>query len=424
MSKAFLTTRITSLLVGAILITIVTVLGALFWMAYEHNKKAAADSNTMIAGGVAAMQEMLETVTKDYSWWQDAFDNIRAENDDWMYPNMGSGVTEADTADILVIVQPDFSIRYAWQDGMGEEPDPSILDRAVVDRMIGLLADVPSNSVEARVGLFDLGDNIAMLAAARVVPDDLENIKLADLPINIMGYYLTPERIAEMGAGFLIDDLTIARNHNNKHQFFELTGLAGQHIAHLHWTPQQPGNVLLARTALPIGIALGIFALLGFLAAGRARNAAKKLADSEEEASHAARTDSLTGLPNRLSFTERLTSRAIQRAAENNELAVVFADVNGFKIVNDTIGHAGGDRLIQELADRLRAALPKYAFLARVGGDEFNVLVTHRDAENAADTIARQMLKALDEVFVVDGASFHVTAAAGYAIADDNGIAA
>jgi diguanylate cyclase (GGDEF)-like protein len=424
MSKAFLTTRITSLLVGAILITIVTVLGALFWMANEHNKKAAADSQTMIAGGVAAMQETLETVTKDYSWWQEAYDNIRGGDLDWMYFNMGSGVTEADTADIMVIVQPDFSIRYAWQDGMEEEPDPSILDRAVIDAMIGLLADVPPFDVEARVGLFDLGDNIAMLAAARVVPDELEGLNIADLPVNIMGYFLTEERIAETGEGFLIDDLKISRSHDEGKQFLQLSGLAGQHVAHLHWTPQQPGNALLMRAALPIGMALAIFALLGFLAAGRARNAAKKLADSEEEACHAARTDSLTGLPNRLSFTERMGSRVIQRAAENNELAVIFADVNGFKIVNDTVGHAGGDRLIQKLADRLRDTLPKYAFLARVGGDEFNVLVTHRNSAEAAREIASQMIKALDEVFVVNGASFHVTAAAGFATSDGDDIAA
>ena len=113
MSKAFLTTRITSLLVGAILITVVTVLGALFWMANEHNKQAAANSQTMIAGGVAALQETLETVTKDYSWWQDAYDNVRAEDGEWIYSNMGSGAVETETVDIIVIVQPDQSIRFA-----------------------------------------------------------------------------------------------------------------------------------------------------------------------------------------------------------------------------------------------------------------------------------------------------------------------
>ena len=424
MSKAFLTTRITSLLVGAILVTVVTVLGALFWMANEHNKQAAVNSQTMIAGGVAALQETLETVTKDYSYWQDAYDNVRAEDGEWIYSNMGSDATEADTADIIVIVQPDFSIRYAWQNGMEKEPDPTILGRAVVDQMIGLLAEVPTNTIEARVGLFDLGDKFAMLAAVRISPDELEGLNVADLPINIMGYFLTPERVAAIGESFLIDDMMLSVSHEEGREFLPLTGLAGQHLAHLHWTPQQPGNALLTRAALPIGLALTIFAILGFLAAGRARYAAKKLADSEEQANHAARSDSLSGLPNRLNFTERLASRAIQRAAENNELAVIFADVNGFKIVNDTVGHAGGDRLIQKLADRLRDALPKYAFLARVGGDEFNVLVTHRNAADAAREAASRMLKALAEVFVVNGASFHISAAVGFATSEDDGIAA
>ena len=424
MSKSFLTARITSLLVSSILITVSTVLIILFWLAHEHNRMAAADSRIMVAGGVAGLQNTLKTVTADYSWWQDAYDNIRAGNAEWIYPNMGSGVTEADTADIMVIVQPDRSIRFAWQDGMEEESDPAILDRAVVDRMIGLLADLPTNVVEPQIGLFDLGDQIAILASAWVVPDELEGLNAADLPVNIMGFFLTPERIAAMGEGFLIDDLTLSPDHAAGKEWMPLTNLDGEHLAHLHWTPRQPGNALMVQAALPVAVALAIFAVLGFVAAGRARHAANKLAVSEEEASHAARSDSLSGLPNRLSFNERLASHEIQRAAANGELAVIFADVNGFKTVNDTVGHAGGDALIVALADRLREVLPDYAFLARVGGDEFNVLLTHENAAEAADTIAWQMLKALDEVFEVDGARFNVTAALGYATADDSNIPA
>ncbi len=424
MPSAFLATRITSLLVGAIVITVVTVLGALLWMASEYNKQAATISRTMVAGGIAALQERLETTLIDSSWRQDAYDNIRAENAEWVYSNMGSGIIEADTADILVIVQPDFSVRYAWQIGMGEASDPTILDRAIVDQMIGLLADVPTDKVEARVGLFDLGDRIAMLAAARVSPDQLENLNAADQPISIIGYFLTQERIAAIGEDFLIGDLALSRTHEKGRLFHPVTDLGGNHLAHLHWTPLQPGNMLLSRVILPIGTALINFAILGFLASCRAGDAAEKLAASEETANHAARTDSLSGLPNRMSFTERLASGSIQRAAENNELAVIFADVNGFKIVNDTVGHAGGDILIRELGDRLHDVLPKYAFLARVGGDEFNVLVTHRNAAEAANAIARQMIKSLDEVFVVDGASFHVTAAVGFATSGEDGITA
>ena len=424
MHNALITKHIRSLLVSAILVTMITVLGALLWMAREHDKKAAADSQTMIAGGVAALQDQLEMVTIDYAWWEEAYNNVRAQNDDWVYSNMGTGATEADTADILVIVQPDRRIRYAWQNGMEEEPDPAILDDAVVDAMIGRLADVPPSSVEARVSQFDLGDKVAMLAAVRVTTDDFENNELADLPVLIMGYFLSPERLAAVGEGFLIEDLTMALTPDEGKENFPVTGADGQVLCYLEWTPLQPGKDLLFRAGLPISIALGFFAILGTMAATRAGHATNKLANSEAEASHAARTDSLTDLPNRMSFTEKLVSREIQSAASSGELAVLFADVNGFKIVNDTVGHAGGDRLIRELTGRLRDALPKYAFLARVGGDEFNVLLTHRDAASAAPEIASQLIKALDQPFLVDGASLHINAAIGFATSDDNDITA
>ena len=77
MSRAFLTTRVTSLLVGAIIISVLTVLGALLWMANEHNRQAVVDSRTMVAGGFAALREQLKTITADNSRRQDAYDNIR-----------------------------------------------------------------------------------------------------------------------------------------------------------------------------------------------------------------------------------------------------------------------------------------------------------------------------------------------------------
>jgi diguanylate cyclase (GGDEF)-like protein/PAS domain S-box-containing protein len=145
---------------------------------------------------------------------------------------------------------------------------------------------------------------------------------------------------------------------------------------------------------------------------------ATEMVTARERLQVIARVDSLSGLPNRLAFTEHLESDQVRDLAATKRLGVVYADVNGFKIVNDTVGHAGGDRLVQALAQRLQNELRDNCFLARVGGDEFNVCVFGEDAEQATRAVAERMVKCFQHEFSVDGSLFHVTAAVGYAVSD------
>ncbi|HWF40911.1 MAG TPA: diguanylate cyclase, partial [Acidothermaceae bacterium] len=96
---------------------------------------------------------------------------------------------------------------------------------------------------------------------------------------------------------------------------------------------------------------------------------------AEERLTYAARHDSLTGLPNRAQLVERLDAALVRSARENREVAVLFCDLDGFKRVNDTGGHSAGDAVLLETARRLRSVLRPDDTVARVGGDEFVMLV-------------------------------------------------
>jgi diguanylate cyclase (GGDEF)-like protein/PAS domain S-box-containing protein len=122
---------------------------------------------------------------------------------------------------------------------------------------------------------------------------------------------------------------------------------------------------------------------------------------------HHAIHDPLTGLPNRLLFVDRLR-RALGAAGEGNRVAVLFLDLDHFKMVNDSLGHPAGDRLLEILADRLRVAIRPNDTVARFGGDEFTVLCTdvpdelvaHDLAQRIATTVAKPIRLAEGEVFV------------------------
>jgi diguanylate cyclase (GGDEF)-like protein len=143
---------------------------------------------------------------------------------------------------------------------------------------------------------------------------------------------------------------------------------------------------------------------------------------AEEEAFTAARRDGLTGLPNRRMFLE-LAGKALGEAWQSeHRCAVLFVDLDGFKPVNDTLGHAAGDALLVAVGNRLQQCSPRGALAARLGGDEFAVLLT--DTEGAAgDPVlaAKVILAGLQHPFRIGDREVAINASIGVASGPENG---
>ena len=122
---------------------------------------------------------------------------------------------------------------------------------------------------------------------------------------------------------------------------------------------------------------------------------------AEKKLRHEALHDPLTGLPNRTYFLRRLESAASSRRREDGLFAVLFLDVDRFKVVNDSLGHTAGDRLLAAIAERLAASVRPYDVIARFGGDEFAVLLTSLADEAEARRIAERLQAALTKSFKV-----------------------
>ncbi len=126
-----------------------------------------------------------------------------------------------------------------------------------------------------------------------------------------------------------------------------------------------------------------------------------------------ARTDSLTGLPNRAAFLERLNLEFARAKRGGNKFALHYIDLDHFKDVNDTLGHPVGDQLLRIVADRVKACVRETDMVARFGGDEFAVL--QDDIENAGsiETLAAKIGKVVAAPFAIDGNQVHTTASIG-----------
>ncbi len=142
---------------------------------------------------------------------------------------------------------------------------------------------------------------------------------------------------------------------------------------------------------------------------------------ADREIQHLAYYDVLTGLPNRTLLLDRL-ERALSRARRNgNETAVMFLDLDRFKSINDTLGHACGDKLLQVTAERLVASVRHTDTVARLGGDEFVVVLAELDREEGAAGVAQKILQTLAGPVQLDEQEVFITTSIGIAVFPEDG---
>jgi diguanylate cyclase len=192
-------------------------------------------------------------------------------------------------------------------------------------------------------------------------------------------------------------------------------------MAKLNWTSERPGDPILDRL-FPIAIfsalAISIFAWLSYAHVTRVT---ANMLRSEEKAQHLAGHDTLSGLPNRLRFTEHLTALLSRIDREDTGLAVLFIDLDKFKEVNDTYGHAAGDMVIVGCAERMASQLRANDVLARFGGDEFAIIQTGVRTPLDAEMLGRRIIDAIRPAFQIGEAEAYVGASIGIALAPQNG---
>ncbi|MCU0818273.1 MAG: EAL domain-containing protein [Beijerinckiaceae bacterium] len=141
---------------------------------------------------------------------------------------------------------------------------------------------------------------------------------------------------------------------------------------------------------------------------------------SDEKIRYLAEHDSLTGLANRVVFNAAIEA-ALERLPQDRTPIVLCIDLDHFKSVNDTLGHPVGDRLLREVADRLRAVTGPGSLVARLGGDEFAILLASADDASAGETLAAAIIRTIEKPFTIDNHHIVIGSSIGIAVAPDDG---
>ncbi len=250
-----------------------------------------------------------------------------------------------------------------------------------------------------------------------------------------------PNEVVESKDAFLliekpIDDNTLARMASISH-IENLTVLAsrppgsapvlplpsalGEAGLYLTWTPDRPGTLMRERL---VPLTVGGFCLAILLFGGVAlylRWVTQDLAESQARSRQMIGRDPLSGLANRLLFSEKLDAELQATTPDGLGLAVLFLDLDRFKDVNDTYGHQAGDELIQAVARRIAGLLSAGDVLARFGGDEFAIIQVGCPDVQQVESLARHVLDALADPFEIAHTQVTIGASIGVALAPQNG---
>jgi len=141
-----------------------------------------------------------------------------------------------------------------------------------------------------------------------------------------------------------------------------------------------------------------------------------------EQIAHSAEHDFLTGLPNRLLLNDRVSQAIALGQRHSYQVAVLFLDLDGFKHINDSLGHAIGDKLLQSISERLVECIRAVDTVSRQGGDEFVMLLPAVENAQDAALAARRMLEAISEAHSIDNHELHVTASIGISVYPEDGL--
>lgn len=159
---------------------------------------------------------------------------------------------------------------------------------------------------------------------------------------------------------------------------------------------------------------------LGYVAS-RINELLAQLDRSQSELRRLATRDPLTDMPNRVLMGEALNGAVARTQQTGRPLAVMFLDLDRFKHINDSLGHATGDALLRQVAERLRESLPAGQLAGRLGGDEFLIVLENMDSVDEVTNLARRLLNTLSRPYPIEGQILHVGASAGIAMYPGDG---
>jgi diguanylate cyclase (GGDEF)-like protein len=421
-------------LMGLILFVSLAVFLLLLWSSARTNQIAIDRQESLLALVLSQSQFTIAHDQESATVWDDAVNHVkRPDSAEWIDSNLGRWMHTYFGHDAAYILNGNNEATFAFADGKIAEPSAFQAVKAKVAPLALKLRDLLRNPNPDGYGdrvlspgaseIITLGGRPAIVSVKPIVSDTGNITQTPDETfLHVAVRYLDESFIAELQRDYLFTGLRYATSEQlqaGEHSY-ALKSSLGQTIGYFIWKPYRPGSTVMYQIAPTlIGIALLMSGIMAVLLAGL-RLRSLKLRASEDRLNFLALHDSLTGLANRAHFVERLDRDLAN--VRNACVAVLYLDLDRFKQVNDTLGHPVGDELIRELTERLKSVVHDTNAIARIGGDEFTVIVPNFRSMFEIETLCERIITAVRSPFNIDGNHIFIGVSIGVATAPHDGI--
>jgi len=437
-TTAFITAPIAALAAAAFAVVLVSLaIGARETDAFALTRQRETLEHAIDQHGLSLARELrVQTV------WNEAYEKTQAVNTAWMRAFYGMYLSELLGYDRIYVLSGDdkpvfgfvagneltathFShIASGLTDLLKAVRDPAAMpaDYNVVATDISLNdGNVVQHHAVADVRNID--GHPATVVVSTIVPDRAIPSGITSRPFLLVAVEdLDKAFTKQLGANFGLRELEwIADGTPAGDVTEEVKALDGATVGTLAWRKDRPGLQFVRRVSLGLGIALALLIAFTFLLMRWGKQQAQQILQSEANARLAARTDAMTGLPNRVALRETFPQLIAEANTTASTLGVLSVDIDAFKEINDNFGNTVGDAVLLAIAERLRRLLGPSPLLARPGGDEFMVLAPGLDAERLAELASDAVARVAEPVELDDGTRVLVTASVGYALAPRDG---
>ncbi|MDO9382715.1 MAG: bifunctional diguanylate cyclase/phosphodiesterase [Hyphomicrobiaceae bacterium] len=404
-------------------------MAAVLWSTYRTDVISVAKQQRFVAHALETSVDKIPYDQESVAIWDDAIKNVRTEfNLKWVEHNLSTWMFDYFKHDQAMVLDDRDQLLYLKT--ADETVDEPVWDA----ELAGLVKDLRRQIAAGALDDYEAG-------RARI-PRSVDRVVLGNRPAiaSVMPIVTdTGKMPQERGKEFLLVsvrflDTTFVENLSSDYQLagarfsrsaiinppersFALENAAGQTIGYFVWRPFLPGSVIFWEVAPVIAFGLVCIGSAVVLLIRGLRSSYAQLIASGAAASHAASHDVLTALPNRAYFDRQLMSALSARQDGPQPLALLFLDLDRFKTVNDTLGHAAGDELIKQFVLRIGQMLAPENFLARTGGDEFAIIVPDATDQCTIEELCADILTLVAAPFDVRGTHAVVGVSIGIAMA-------
>lgn len=392
--------------------------GLLLWLTQAQDRMALERETELVRTALSARLEAMRVLVKDYGRWDEAVNRLVVRFDpEWADQNMGPHLFKLHGYEHSFVIDEHGRTIYSSTGNRRSAQSAHTSLGGGFSRAAARLARPEAPADLHIAGLTRVNGSVAVFGVGIIQPSAGRTVAVPARRLLVVVEYIDADFLARIEKHYRLNALELTDSPLPGAAALPLSYYDGKHAASLSWTGDAPGTRSRARATPWLAAVMTILTLLSTLALRHARTAERALLASEAKARHLANHDTLTGLPNRRAFVEQLRTR--QPTA--GPVALLYLDLDGFKEVNDVFGHEAGDALLKGAVERLHAVVAWRGMLARIGGDEFAIVVTGASALDNAEVISTAIVHSFEEPFETAGYRLVVGTSVGV-VWDDGGL--